>query len=241
MKIILKWIFGIGCVLFGLIAFETSIIGGFFFLIAGAFLIPPIFNKINRSRKINRILKIVIPIVGIFTGFIAVGVSASEEVDSAMQKNMEREKEEYAKLTTAQKDSIIIVERISDSIKVEERKKVVELKRQNEIQVQKNNTISARNLYARYEANEVRADESFKNKTFYVTGIVEEIKKDFMGDIYVTLKTGQMFSYVNCYFDDKKVAAKLKKRQRVTFRGKCKGMVVTLVTMEDCEMVDNIQ
>jgi len=240
MKLALKWIFGIGCFLFGLMAFATSIIGGILFLIAGAFLIPPIFDKINSGGKINRTLKIVIPIVGIFAGFMAVGISGVGEVDKAMDKIKEKKKEEYAKLTQVQKDSIANVERINDSIKVADRQKEAELKRQNEIEARKKNTISAADLYANYEANEVSADENFKNKTFYVTGIVEEIKKDFMDDIYVTLKTGQMFSYVNCYFDDKKVAAKLKKGQRVTFKGKCKGMVVTLVTMKDCEIAENL-
>ena len=240
MKLALKWIFGIGCFLFGLMAFATSIIGGILFLIAGAFLIPPIFDKINSGGKINRTLKIVIPIVGIFAGFMAVGISGVGEVDKAMDKIKEKKKEEYAKLTQVQKDSIANVERINDSIKVADRQKEAELKRQNEIEARKKNTISASDLYANYDANEVSADQNFKNKTFYVTGIVEEIKKDFMDDIYVTLKTGQMFSFVNCYLDDEKTAAKLRKGQRVTFKGKCKGMVVTLVTMQDCEIAENL-
>jgi hypothetical protein len=240
MKTALKWIVGIGCVLFGLMAFATSILGGILFLIAGAFLIPPIFDKINSGGKINRTLKIVIPVIGIFAGFMTVGISASDEVEEAMQKIEEKKKEEYSKLTQEQKDSIATAERIADSLKVVERQKEAELKRQKEIEARKKNTISARDLYANYDANEVSADQNFKNKTFYVTGIVEEIKKDFMNDIYVTLKTGQMFSYVNCYLDDEKTASELRKGQKVTFKGKCKGMVVTVVTMEDCEIAENL-
>jgi len=188
MKTALKWIFGIGCLLFGIMAFATSIIGGILFLIAGAFLIPPIFDKINSGGKINRTLKIVIPIVGIFAGFMAVGIAGVGEVDKAIDKINEKKKEEYAKLTQEQKDSITNLERINDSIKIADREKEAELKRQKEIEARKKNTISAADLYANYDANEVSADENFKGKTFYVTGIVEEIKKDFMNDIYVTLK-----------------------------------------------------
>ncbi len=61
-----------------------------------------------------------------------------------------------------------------------------------------------------------------------------------MNDIYVTLKTGEMFTWVNCYLDDENKAAKLRKGQRVTFKGKCDGMVVTVVTMKDCELVKNL-
>lgn len=135
--------------------------------------------------------------------------------------------------TTIQKESEIQLAQVQkDSIAKVEKTELYEQR--------KSQTISAKYLYANYEANEVSADQNFKNKTFYVTGVVKEIKKDFMDDIYVTLKTGQMFSYINCYLDDEKTAANLKKGQRVTFRGKCKGMVVTLITIKDCEIVENL-
>jgi hypothetical protein len=132
------------------------------------------------------------------------------------------QKEPEIELTQAQKDSIVKVEKA----KLYEQRK--------------SQTVSAKNLYASYEANEVSADQNFKGKTFYITGIVDDIKKNFMNDIYVTLKTGKMFTSVHCYLDDEKTAAKLKKGQRVTFRGKCDGMVVTMVTMKDCEIAKNL-
>jgi hypothetical protein len=241
MKTVIKWIFGVGSILIGIMAFTDSIVvGGVLFLIAGAFLIPPIFDKINGGGKISRPMKIAIPIIGIFAGMMAIGGAGIDDVKQEQAATEKKEKEEYAQLSPEQKDSIASVERIADSLKVANRKREAEQKRLNEIEARKKNTITAADLYASYDANEVSADENFKNKTFYVTGIVEDIKKDFMDDIYVSLKTGQMFTSVSCYFDDKKVAASLKKGQRVTFKGKCKGMIVTLVTMEDCEIAENL-
>ncbi len=80
-KTTLKWILGVGCILFTFMAFteSNSTIGGLSFLVSAAFLIPPIFDKINDKLKIHRIFKIVIPIVGIFYGFIACGISSETE------------------------------------------------------------------------------------------------------------------------------------------------------------------
>ena len=46
-----------------------------------------------------------------------------------------------------------------------------------------NQTITASNLTASYEANEVQADENFKGKTFFVEGTVSDIKKDILDHI----------------------------------------------------------
>lgn len=240
MKTALKWIVGIGCLLFGVLSITASVIGGILFIIAGAFLIPPIFEKINSIGKINRTLKIIIPIFGIFVAFILVGMAASKEVDTALKEIERKNAEAYANLTEKEKDSIDKENRIKDSLKIVEEQKQIELKKQREIEERKKSTISSKQLYAAYDANEVNADQNFKDKSFYVTGTVEEIKKDFMGDIYVTLESGELFSFVHCYFDDENTAAKLKKGQKVTFKGVCKGMVMTSVTMTDCKLVDNI-
>ena len=132
LKTILKWIFGVVSIIFGLTGFSTSIIGGGLLLIAGAFLIPPFFDKINSNGKISRTLKIAIPIVAVFTGLMAVGISTSGEVNKAMQKIKEKKKEEYAKLTPGQKDSIAEIKRIKNELvqtsKVEKEQIIKKLK-----------------------------------------------------------------------------------------------------------------
>ena len=53
--------------------------------------------------------------------------------------------------------------------------------------------ISAATLIAAYEANEVAADEKFKGKLIEVTGVIDSIAKDILGDPYVTLGSGKDF------------------------------------------------
>jgi K+ transporter len=125
-------------------------------------------------------------------------------------------------LTQAQKDSIAKTERLAV---IEERKK---------------QTISAADLTQNYIDNEVRADENFKDKEFYVEGTVNDIKKDIMDDIYVTLNGSEMFREVQCYFDDKNTASQLEKGMRVTFHGKCDGLMMN-VLMKNCKLVDNLK
>ncbi len=124
-------------------------------------------------------------------------------------------------LTQAQKDSIAHAKHLA---LVEERR---------------NQTITAASLMQNYINNEVRADENFKGKSFYVEGIVTDIKKDIMGDIYVTLEGSEMFREVQCYFDDSSIAAQLEKGMHVTFFGKCDGLMMN-VLMKDCKLVENL-
>ena len=103
-------------------------------------------------------------------------------------------------------------------------------------------TISAKKLYTAYEVNEINADQSFKGKSLYVTGVIETIKKDFRDNIlYITLKTGQTLTSVNCYFNNENAASKLQKEQKVTFKGTCEGMQFTTVIIKNCELAKNLR
>ncbi len=112
-------------------------------------------------------------------------------------------------------------------------------KNQSAIKEREDQTIKAPNLTASYEENEVKADENFKGKTFFVEGTVRDIKKDIMDDIYVILEGDQMFRDVQCFFDDKNTASQLQKGMRVTFQGKCDGLMMN-VLMKNCVLVDNL-
>jgi len=125
-------------------------------------------------------------------------------------------------LTQVQKDSISEVNRIT------------------EIETRKNQTFTAVQLTQEYVANEVRADENFKDKYFYVEGNINDIKKDIMDEIYVTLEGSEMFREVQCYFDDKGTASQLEKGMRVTFYGKCDGLMMN-VLMKNCKLVANLK
>lgn len=112
-------------------------------------------------------------------------------------------------------------------------------KRTRALEERKNGTVTAKQLQAAYQQNEVKADQNFKGKKFYVEGVVESIGKDILDNPYVTLKTDPMFQYVQCVVDDENVAASLNKGVKVTFLGECRGSVITNVLMEDCVLVEN--
>ncbi|MEX2485433.1 MAG: hypothetical protein WED10_12760 [Brumimicrobium sp.] len=144
--------------------------------------------------------------------------------DSSMSSNEPKQSEKIQdneNLTQAQKDSLVTIER------------------QKEIEIREKQTISANELYYTYLQNEVSADNNFKGKTFYVEGVVDNIKKDLFGDIYVSLKTEDDFGRILCYLNDANVAAELIKGQRITVYGECDGLMLD-VLMKNCIIVENL-
>lgn len=157
--------------------------------------------------------------IGLFI-FLAFG-SDDEDSKRSNEPSQSEKIQADKNLTQAQKDSLLAIER------------------QNEIATRENQTVSAKDLYYTYQQNEISADNNFKDKTFYVEGIVDDIKKDILDDIYVTLRTGEVIGSIQCFLDDSDVAAQLKKGQRITIYGKCDGLMMN-VLMRDCKVVENL-
>jgi hypothetical protein len=99
--------------------------------------------------------------------------------------------------------------------------------------------VSAEQLLADYEANEVAADEKYKGKRLEVTGTIDNIGKDVLDNSYVALKTGKQYDFrsVQCYFDDNSVLVTLSKGRRVKITGRCDGLFGTL-SLKDCKLVE---
>lgn len=95
--------------------------------------------------------------------------------------------------------------------------------------------MTAPQLHYEYEQNEVSADQKYKDKWVYVTGLVTSIDKDFMGNIIVMLKTTNQFMGMHCHLDDEDYAARLQKGQQVWFKCKCEGTILGSVMMKDCK------
>ena len=95
--------------------------------------------------------------------------------------------------------------------------------------------LSAATLIAAYEANEVAADEKFSGKLIEVTGVIDSISKDIMGDPYVTLGSGKDFAHVQAMFpaDAAKQLAGLRKGQTLTVQCTCGGKVMNVIG-KDC-------
>src|SRR5690606_32260422 len=50
--------------------------------------------------------------------------------------------------------------------------------------------VTARELFDAYESNEIAAGERYKDRWIQVSGSVDDIGKDLLGDLYVTLDAG---------------------------------------------------
>jgi len=102
----------------------------------------------------------------------------------------------------------------------------------------KDHTYTAVQLVSEYTQNEVRADENFKGKLFWVTGTVKSIGKDILNKPYITLSSDDIIRSVQCYITDTKALAALNQGVQVTIKGTCKGLMMN-VLMQDCEIVPN--
>ena len=153
--------------------------------------------------------------------FIALGSMNDEKSETLNTPTASEKIQADESLTQAQKDSLLVIES------------------QKEIVTRENQTVSAKDLFYAYQQNEVSADNNFRDKWFYVEGAVDDVKKDIMDDIYVTLKTGEIFGSVQCFLDDADIASQLKKGQKITIYGKCSGLMMN-VLMKDCKVVENL-
>ncbi|PRZ56138.1 OB-fold protein [Paraburkholderia fungorum] len=88
--------------------------------------------------------------------------------------------------------------------------------------------ISANQLFAEYKGNEVLADTKYKGRRLAVNGIVTEIGKDFSGDPYVNLATGQMYENVRGNFQKSAISrlSELHRGDSVTLTCDGAGMIV---------------
>lgn len=87
----------------------------------------------------------------------------------------------------------------------------------------------------------MRADANFKNHVIQTDGVVDDVKKDIMNSVYITVGTGRRFEIpqVQCFVADNQVgkAANLSKGSRVRVRGRVQGLMMN-VLVKDCEIVD---
>jgi hypothetical protein len=85
--------------------------------------------------------------------------------------------------------------------------------------------VTARELYAAYEKNEIAADDQYKKKLLEVSGTVGSIGKDILDDMFVTLKTDNIFGTVQCMLEDseKSKAASLNEGQSIVVQGRNDG------------------
>lgn len=84
--------------------------------------------------------------------------------------------------------------------------------------------VTARQLVADYDKNEIAADTKYKGHTLEVTGTVQSVGKDFLDVPYVSLASDNAIFGVQCYLNQDDAAtveeaSKLTKGAKVTMRG----------------------
>jgi hypothetical protein len=93
-------------------------------------------------------------------------------------------------------------------------------------------------LYNDYQANPIKADSVYKGKLLKLTGKVDKIDREIMGEPYVTFAIDNFLEDVRLTFqksEEDKVAS-LVKGQTITVVGKCKGTLLsTTVVLDECE------
>lgn len=101
-------------------------------------------------------------------------------------------------------------------------------------------SVTAKELHDAYEANEVAADDEYKDKVIEVAGTVTGISKNPITDeMYLELGTSNQFMDVHAYFSDKH-GDELKstsKGQDVKLKCKCKGKTMN-VKLENCTFAE---
>ena len=95
--------------------------------------------------------------------------------------------------------------------------------------------VTARDLFAEYEANEIAADEKYKKKVLEVSGTIEDIGKDILDSMYVSLKTAAIFGSVQCMLEDSEQskASTLQKGASIVVEGRNDGKLGNVI-LRDC-------
>jgi hypothetical protein len=88
--------------------------------------------------------------------------------------------------------------------------------------------MSARDLYAAYDADESAANEAYLGKIIEVTGVVQQIENGDSGAATLVLDTGAALGSVLCRMDQQKGddLSHLQAGQQIQVRGECVGKLI---------------
>lgn len=101
---------------------------------------------------------------------------------------------------------------------------------------------TAPELFAKYHANEVAADDQFKDKRVAVSGQISSINKDMFSNIYLVLRDANPFEGVHAELASasEKYAASLSKGEDVSLVCTGSGMVIGSPILKSCELTPAI-
>jgi len=99
--------------------------------------------------------------------------------------------------------------------------------------------VTAKQLYADYDANVIAAHNKYKGQVLQVSGTVYEISKDILGDPLIVLDTGHSMDAIYCHFDKKEESqlVQLAKGQEITVQCMSTGFSLLSPSLTDCILV----
>jgi hypothetical protein len=189
----------------------------------------------DKAQVISQVAKLVVE-----NGRLLSEIAKAKEENARLASEVERIKKENAQLSGT-KSTIALMKALKpdtgkDANSAETKTRVEKAEPRPTNQTPEL-SIAARYLYADYKANEVAADKRYKDRVIEVTGRVDNIGKDIMDTMYVTLDTGEMIGSIQCMFGTEHAnsLAGLSKGQSVTIQGKCAGKMMN-VLLQGCTL-----
>lgn len=95
--------------------------------------------------------------------------------------------------------------------------------------------ITARQLVAAYEANEIDANSMFRDKTVRVQGTIDEIRSDLFGGAYIALEAQTRFG-IHCFFDSESAVSGLVSGEEAIVQGRVLGSILGAVQLDHCQI-----
>jgi flagellar basal body-associated protein FliL len=94
---------------------------------------------------------------------------------------------------------------------------------------------SAANLWSAYDANAVKADNTYKGKAVRLTGKVSKVDKDLFDRPYVAFECTPYLDFVHVYFKGSETSklADVDNGQTITIVGICEGKAAVSVEIKD--------
>lgn len=98
--------------------------------------------------------------------------------------------------------------------------------------------VTAKQLFADYKANEIAADEKYKDKNLLVSGPIQSIDKDAFNTMQVKLGVGDQFGFesVMASLDDSQKSKAMSLQKGKPIAVLCQGgtMIIGTPTLKDC-------
>jgi len=100
-------------------------------------------------------------------------------------------------------------------------------------------SITSPQISYEYDANEFSSDKKYKGKILRVKGVVNEISRDLLGDIYVSLIGMDEMQNVQCFFeeDDAEGLENINKGSVIEIQGKCDGYMLINVIIKNSKLI----